>query len=146
MPDIATPVATLSSGVLYGSAIALGVSPSIALLVALAAALGASIALSSRGKIEFSISAVLSSLLIFLFAWAIGALGGTVAGAITEALIPGLKGTLPTGAMAPFFALFLAAYGQSHLVPLVKRSLNGYKSNIPVDKESSDSEYKEVSK
>lgn len=129
MADVATPVATVAGGVLYGSAVAIGVPAPLALPVALLAAVGAATALSTKGRIEMRPGPIINALVMFVFAWCVGAFGGPAAAALAESYAPALSEKLPPSALAPFFALFLAAYGQSHVGPLFQRLLDAFKLN-----------------
>lgn len=121
MADISTPAVAAASGVFYGSAIAIGVPPPLALPVALLATVGALLALSTREKQALSAATVFSALAVFSFSWCLGAFGGAGAAALVSAIAPAkVNEALPPGALAPFFSLVIAAYGQSNIAPFLK--------------------------
>jgi hypothetical protein len=114
---IAAPLA--ASGVIYQTAVSMGLPEHLALPVALCAAVGASFALSAGGRVEFDVRSVLSALAVYLFSWALGVFFGPAASAALVALAPEtLAKTLPHGALAPGCALVIAAIGQSKLLPM----------------------------
>lgn len=132
MPDVAIPVALGTSGAIYGSALAIGVPEPLALPVALAAAVGAAMALSNGGRIEYNTRELISALVVFSFAWCLGAFGAPAAFWFVASYYPSLASHLPTGAVLPLLALLVAAYGQSRVVPFIFEwlaSLRGGKSN-----------------
>lgn len=117
----ATPAAFIASSGIYGTAVALGIPEQLALPVALAAAIGAAMALSTRGRIEVNAWEIGSSVVMYLFAWCLGAFGGPAAFSVVEGWFPEVAARLPKGAALPLLALLLAAYGQSHIVPWLAR-------------------------
>ena len=118
--DPATPVAFVASSGIYGTAVAVGIPEQLALPVALAAAVGAAMALSHRGRIKVGAWEIGSAVVMYAFAWCLGALGGPAAFSVMVGWFPVLAG-LPRGAVLPLLALLLAAYGQSHIVPLLEK-------------------------
>lgn len=114
---IAAPLA--ASGVIYQTVVSMGLPEHLALPVALCAAVGASFALSTGGRVGFDFRSFLSTIVVYLFSWALGVFFGPAASAALVALAPdGLAKTLPHGALAPGCALVIAAIGQSKLLPM----------------------------
>lgn len=111
MPALQTSAAYTMGGAIYTGAVVLGVP----LPVALMAALGALVAVSNSERLVFSKAALFAAFLTFAMALGLGLFGGY---ALTWFVVR-VFDDAPFLVLHALFALIVAAYGQSRLLPRV---------------------------